>query len=150
MPVWRPREGKRGSVLEVCGTPENVELAEYVHSFMTNAAERLWREHKKRHGIRKNANRRTFVAGVMSGFRDKLDKDKKESAAKGLVWVGDADLGHYFKQRHPHVRWTRHYGSAKTDAWAHGREAGQQIVLHRGVKQGPSHGPRLLPARRGS
>jgi hypothetical protein len=149
VPVWRAREAKRGSVLEVCGTPENVELAAYVYSFMLNAGERLWREHKRRHGIRNNAGRRTFVAGVMSGFRDKLDREKKRSESQGLVWVGDADLGRYFKQRHPHVRWTRHYGSARTEVWTHGREAGRRLVLHRGVKHGPSGPPRLLPSRRG-
>jgi hypothetical protein len=35
VPVWRPLEGKRGSVLEVCGTPDNLELAEYVHAFVS-------------------------------------------------------------------------------------------------------------------
>ena len=32
MPVWRADEGKRGTQLEICGTPENVELADYVHA----------------------------------------------------------------------------------------------------------------------
>ncbi len=145
VPVWRPLEGKRGSVLEVCGTPENLEMAEYVHSFLTHGAERLWREHKKKHGIRKNANRRTFLAGVMAGFRDKLEQQKRENTERGLVWVGDAELGGYFKKRHPHVRWTHHYGSRRTEAYAHGREAGRRIVLHRGVQQGSSGRERLLP-----
>lgn len=145
VPVWRPLEGKRGSVLEVCGTPENLEMAEYVHSFLTHAAERLWREHKKKNGIRRNANRRTFVAGVMAGFRDKLEQQKRAHSQQGLVWVGDAELGVYFKKRHPHVRWTHHYGSRRTEAYAHGREAGRRIVLHRGVQQGSSDQARLLP-----
>jgi predicted SprT family Zn-dependent metalloprotease len=33
VPVWRVHEARTGSVLEVCGTPENLEMAEYVHSF---------------------------------------------------------------------------------------------------------------------
>lgn len=145
--VWRAREGKRGSVLEVCGTRENVELAAYVHSFMVNAGERLWRDHKRRHGVRKDAERRTFLAGVMTGFRGKLAKESSKSLGEGLVWVGDPALDAYFKQRHPRVRWTRHYGSARSDAWSQGQAAGRTLVLHRGVSEGPSGGARLLPGR---
>ena len=36
VPVWRPLDGKRGSVLEVCGSPANLELAEYVHAFVNH------------------------------------------------------------------------------------------------------------------
>lgn len=35
IPVYRVTEGKRGSVLEICGTAENVEIAEYVHGYLT-------------------------------------------------------------------------------------------------------------------
>jgi Protein of unknown function (DUF2786)/SprT-like family len=148
VPVWRPLQGKRGSVLEVCGSLENLEMAEYVHSFLGHTAERLWRDYKRAHSIRKNAERRTFLSGVMSGFRDKLTKQTRAHREQGLVWVGDSDLGRYFRLRHPRVRWT-HYGCGdRSSAWAHGREAGQRIVLHRGVKQGPSGAVRLLGAGR--
>ena len=108
VPVWRPLEGKRGSVLEACGTLENVELAEYVHAFLRHTAERLWKDYKRAHGVKSNAERRTFLAGVMSGFRDKLNRAKKAHEREGLVWVGDGDLGDYFRRRHPRVRWARY------------------------------------------
>jgi len=149
VPVWRPLEGKRGSVLEVCGALENVEMAEYVHSFLAHTAERLWIEHKRSHRIRSNADRRTFVSGVMSGFKDRLDSERRANARQGLVWVGDAALDTYFRARHPHVRWTRYTGSRKSEAYVHGREAGKQIVLHRGIRQGASDRTPLLPARGG-
>jgi hypothetical protein len=145
VPVWRPLEGKRGSVLEVCGSPENLELAEYVHAFLSATAERLWREYKKARGIRQNANRRTFQAGVMAGFRDKLEAQQKSDSARGLVWVGDRDLEVYFRRRHPRVRTTRYSARRRPDAYAHGREAGRRIVLHRGVSSGPSRAALFLP-----
>lgn len=148
VPVWRPLEGKRGSVLEVCGNVENVELAEYVHSFLLHTAERLWREFKREHRVGSNAERRTYLSGVMSGFRDKLERQKQKSREQGLVWVGDSELGRFFRQRHPRVRWTRYACGQRSDAYAHGREAGRRIVLHRGVKQGPSGGTKLLPPGR--
>lgn len=145
VPVWRPLEAKHGSVLEVCGTPENLEMAEYVHSFLTHTAERLWREYKRERSIRRNANRRTFLAGVMMGFREKLEAQRLEDGRHGLVWVGDADLEAFYRTRHPHIRRTRYLGNRRTDAYAHGREAGRRIVLHRGVSEGASGRGLLLP-----
>jgi hypothetical protein len=148
IPVYRPLEGKRGSVLEICGTAANLAIAEYVHGFLHETAERLWRDHRKARGIRTDRDRRTFLAGAMVGFADKLARQEATSRSEGLVWVKDGDLAHYFGRRHPHVRHVRHAGQRRTDAWAHGREAGRKIVLHKpveGVAQ--AHG-KLLPPKR--
>jgi hypothetical protein len=148
VPVWRPLEGKRGTVLEVCGTPENLELAEYAHSFLTHTAERLWREYKRAHGIRRNADRRSFQAGVMSGFREKLARQKRAHERQGLVWVGDGDLERFFRQRHPYVRHTRHMSRHRAEVYGHGKDAGRAIVLHRGIQHGPRGAPPLLRSGR--
>jgi len=145
VPVWRPREAKRGSVLEICGRLENLEMAEYVYSFLLQTAARLWLEHKKSLGIRENRDRRAYVAGVVAGFRQELEEQQRRNAKEGLVWVGDPEVGDYFHHRHPRVRWTRHVSSRGTSAHEHGVAAGRRIVLHRGIRQGPSNAPvRLL------
>ncbi len=145
VPVWRAREGKRGSVLEVCGTTLNLTIAEHTHAFLLHTAERLWEKYKvqKRVG---NRDRRTYQAGVMTGFREKLDAQRKRHQREGLVWVGDGDLTQYWRKRHPHVRWTRHYGNERNEAHDHGRAAGRNIVLSRAVHERVSRG-RLLPGR---
>ncbi len=146
VPVYRPLVGKRGSVLEICGTPENVEIAEYVHGYLVQTAARLWMEHKVEHGIFSNRDRRTFLAGVMTGMSDKLASEAKKSASAGLVWVADGDLDTFFRHRHPYVRRIRYAGQRRTDAYAHGREAGQKIVIHKGVKGSAVERGLLLPA----
>ena len=74
--IWTPSylagAGRRGYVLELCGTPANLEVAAYVHAFLTDTALRLWREHKRALGIRSDQDRRRFCAGVMAGFDEKL------------------------------------------------------------------------------
>lgn len=147
VPVYRPLEQKRGSVLEICGTESNLALAEYVHTFLNRTAEQLWREHKRQNGIRKNANRRAFVTGVMSGFLRKLGEERSKNQKAGLVWQGDAELAGYFRRRHPHIRWTSRGGSHDRDSYRAGREAGGKIVLRRGISEGPSTGPKLLGGR---
>jgi hypothetical protein len=147
VPVWRPREGKRGSVLEIIGSAANLELAEYVYAFLDGTADRLWREHRRERSIRGDRDRRTFRAGVMAGFAETLGTQHRASREAGLVWVGDRDLRGHLRRRYPHIRWTRHGGQRRTPAYAEGREAGRRIVLRRGVTHGPSGGTPLLPGR---
>lgn len=142
--VWRPMEGKRGSVMEVCGAPENVELAEYAHAFLTHTAERLWQDHKRALRLRSSGGRRSYLAGVMSGFREKLERDREKNACQGLVWVGDPELDRYFRARHPRLRWGTIRSRGTDAAYVSGREAGRAIVLRRGIQTGPSSGVRLL------
>jgi hypothetical protein len=124
-----------------------VELADYVHAFLTQTAERLWREHKRRSGTRGDAGRRSYLAGVMSGFRERLNADARRHRAEGLVWVGDAELHGFFRARHPQIRTTHHVSGRGSAAYAEGREAGRKIVLHRGMRSGSTAAtPPLLPS----
>jgi hypothetical protein len=150
VPVYRPLEKKRGQVLEICGTPANLEMAAYVHAFLTQAAERLWIEHKRSANIAGNRDRRTYLAGVMEGFRDKLAVETRKHKEQGLVWVGDADLEAFYRRRHPHIRHSRTAGHLRTDAHVAGRSAGRRLVLHRGIhaESARGRGPALLPPRR--
>jgi hypothetical protein len=147
VPVYRPLEGKRGSVLEICGSRSNIATAEYVHGFLHDTAERLWQEHKRARAIPSDRERRAFLAGVMTGFADKLGKQESQSRNEGLVWVRDADLDGYFRRRHPHVRHVRHTGQRRTGTWAEGRAAGSRIVLHRPVREASTSRGRLLPPK---
>jgi hypothetical protein len=144
VPVYRAAEGKRGSVLEACGTPANLEMAAYVHAFLTHTSEQLWREHKRDKRIRGDRDRRTYLAGVMLGFLEKLNAQKVASKEQGLVWVGDSDLTDFYRKRHPRIVQVRHMGSRRTEAHHHGREAGRRIVLTKPVAGGPSGGVKLL------
>ena len=148
VPVYRPLEGKRGSVLELCGTPANLEIAEYVHRYLTETAERLWREHKRSHRIAGDRDRRTFLAGVMSGFADKLARQERVHEREGLVWVGDRDLQDWLRRRHRWVRtvWSR--GARRDETFARGRDAGSSIVIHKPVRAAATDAGRLLPPRR--
>jgi hypothetical protein len=148
VPVYRALEGKRGSQLEICGTPENLEIAEYVHGYLVETAERLWREHKSEHGISGDRDRRTFLAGVMSGMNEKLAREAKKNEETGLVWVADGDLEIYFRRRHPYVRHVRYAGQRRTEAFSHGREKGRNIVIHKGIKATPEQRGLLLGPRR--
>lgn len=145
IPVYRPKEGKRGSVLEICGEPHNLEIAAFVHDFLNDTAERLWVEHKKEKHVTSNRDRLRFHAGVMNGFHHKLEQQGKLHQEKGLIRVGDPGLESYFNHRFPstikiHGRRKKIYA-----AYAHGHEAGKSIVLHRTIHKSGAGGKMLSP-----
>ena len=144
--VWSydPARDARGRVLEIAGTESNLEIATYVHGFLLETGERLWREHKRARGVTANRDRRRFLSGVMVGFHDKLSLQAQDNRREGLVWVGDADLERFVASRHRSLRAGRRTQMHANAAWQHGRAAGQSIVLRKPVSdQGKHRGLRL-------
>ena len=149
VPVYRAREAKRGSVLEICGSEPNLAMAHYVHDFLHATAARQWQEYKERSGIRSNRDRHGFLAGVMVGFAAKLDAQRSTLQEEGLVWVPLAELDDFFRRRHPYVRHVRGAGTRRTRAFDEGHRAGGKIVLNRPVDERPTtRSPRALGPRR--
>jgi len=144
VPVFRPLVGKKGNVLEICGSLANIEMATYVYTFLRETSERLWQAHKKRIHSRSDRDRQKYLAGVMLGFREKLAEQERSHREEGLIWVKDGDLDGYFRQRHPRVRTVRYQSGGPSEAYEHGREAGRNIVLHKPVSEGPGGPVRLL------
>jgi hypothetical protein len=139
--VWMARQGRRGTVIEITGTPENVAMAEYVYTFLDRTAEALWGEHKRRQGIPGDRDRRAFRAGVIRGFRRKLESERAGHQEQGLVWVGDPALREHHRTRYPRLVHVRRGGSSGHEARRHGEAAGQTVVLHRPVEGGHSTRP---------
>lgn len=141
------RTGKRGSILELLGRPENLQMAEFVYDFVLHTAERLWKDHKRERGIKGDKDRRVFLFGVVRGFSNKLRKERKTDEQEGLVWVPDAGLDQFTRRRHPRLVSGRSTTISNADAYARGREAGATIVLHKPVETGSSGGARkALPS----
>lgn len=134
--VWMARERRRGTVIEITGTLENVALAEYVYAFLDRTADALWAEHKRGHGVSGNRDRRAFRAGVVRGFRLKLEAEQSAQVERGLVWIGDPELRRHHRARYPRISNVRLGGGGAIDARRHGEAAGRTVVLHRGVEAG--------------
>lgn len=141
------REGRRATVLELCGTPGNLDVAVWVHEFLHATGERLWRAHQRARGITADRDRREYLCGVMQGVRDKLRAGLADSRSEGLIWRGDPGLQGYFQRRHPRVTSACGASVRLGAAYDSGRVAGKAIVLSRplgGEAAPPARGPRLL------
>ena len=135
--IWVPSyvalEGRRGSVLELCGTRANLDVAEYVHGFLTETAQRLWRDHKRANGIRSDRERRSFCAGVMAGFQEKLGQGERQSQGEGLVRHADAQREAYLRRRYPRITRRPSRAMLRPEAFESGKEAGRRVDIRRPV-----------------
>lgn len=147
VPVFDAKRGVQGQVFEISGRPENLEIASYVWSFLSDTADRLWLAHKRKNWLT-NKPRRQYLAGVMRGFMDKLNEEKAVQEERGLVWVGDSDLERYQAKRHPRTRTVRRGGEQRNMNYYAGVRDGGEIVLHRGVTHSSGSQGRLLGAGR--
>lgn len=144
--TYNARRLRHERVLEVLGTPENLEMAEYVHDFLHAATRRLWDQAKKDMSL-PGAHRRDFCAGVLTGFRDKLRGERKRNEEQGLVWLGDADLDRFLRRRHPYIRSMTSAAVRRGRAHEAGRAAGEGLTLHRPVREHAARGLSLPPGR---
>jgi hypothetical protein len=147
IPSYLPLQGRNGRVLELCGTASNLDVAAYVHGFLIETGERLWREHRRARGLRGDRERRRFLLGVMMGFDEKLKAAADESRREGLIWVGDPALADYLRRRYPRRTGGSGIGIRATETYEHGRHAGRNIVLRRPIAKPTEQRGRLLSSQ---
>lgn len=134
----------RGSRLQIFGSRENVEIAEYVFHFLINQSQFLWNQYKKENKLKGNKSKKSYVLGVLSGFRGKLTAEKVSNNEKGLVWKGDSGLDEYFNKVNPKiVQGSRSSLKVDRDVLTAGQEKGRNLTLAFGLNDKSSFGGRL-------
>jgi hypothetical protein len=127
MSTHDPRNKKKGHELEVSGTEENVEVAEYVYEFISRAAVGTWENKMKDPAFKLSLHqefarsfgrgtapqsiqgftisaRSNFLLGFIRGFKEQLKKAEIKEQAAGLVVRKDPFLEEFYHVRHPHIR----------------------------------------------
>lgn len=133
-------KGKMGRALEISGTPENLEIADYVFHFIRHYIDSQWEAYNRDKGL--TQHRKTdFAVGIVKGFRSKLEQSQERLAqespkTKALIRNRDPQLENYFRKRHPHVR-SIQKGPIRQDpnVFKDGVEAGEKLVISKGVTQ---------------
>ena len=120
--------------LDVMGTRENVELAEYVYHFLRHRAETLWQRHRK--ATRAPARGRSdFMLGLFQGFGQKLRAPFLTVEETALVRSRDAALESFKRQHYPHLRAKTHSGGGHDmNAFHSGHAEGRNLTIHKGIR----------------
>ncbi len=142
--TFNAKRGRAERQLELNGTPASLDMAAYVHDFLTHAAEGLWQQKSALAAPGYRQARREFIAGVLMGFSEKLRAERHINAGKGLIWLGDPELKRYHSERHP--RTSNMAGSVLRRGSLHeaGRQAGKNLQIHRGIHEQSGASGRLL------
>jgi hypothetical protein len=78
---WRwicdPRSNKKGWVLEISGPPAHLELAASAFDLLHGAADHMWKVHKRQQGLRGEAGRRAYQAGLLDGLAARLREQQE-------------------------------------------------------------------------
>jgi hypothetical protein len=141
-------KGKMGRVLELSGSPENLQIAGYVYDFVLNFILQQW--HKYNFKNKLNRYRQTdFAVGIIEGFSAKLKISKIKSstpqADKALVAINDPALIKYARYRYPHTTNFRRGGSSQDGRVLNdGIEVGRKLVIHKGISRRELNKKRLL------
>lgn len=123
-----------GHVLHVYGTHANLEMAGYVHSFLSQVMDVLWERHRSRAGLADNRGRLRYMDGVLRGFGDRLREQDAEVRETGaLVWKGDVRLDCFFRYHNPRTRTVYGQVTAGSRAFEAGQRDGRTVRLSRPI-----------------
>lgn len=131
--------------IELLGTIENVEIAEYVYCFLLRQLANLWRIHQQENGC-SGSRKRSYQLGVLKGFSEKLAGQVNPAVTAGagqgnrckstslMVLRQDTKLHDFVSERFPRLS-HRKSRAANVDPAGYdaGRQAGRELTLHRGV-----------------
>ena len=123
--------------LYLCGTPENVRLAAYVHDFIQNHIRTEFTMRFATRGLPKQAMK-SFALGVLNGLYEALEKQTNSSQEYALVLQKSAQLEDYFRSRFPHIRRTRGTNSIGNQAaYEEGHSYGTRLTIAPGIDPHP-------------
>ena len=139
--------------IEVLGTPENVKIAQHVYYFLINQLNILWDIHKK--GVTsKNKNKRSYLLGLLKGFRKKLEKmenDKyefrkaeKNITASAVIRVKDKHFILFKKMRFPRLKYRSNSATIDLETYQAGVNDGKILVIHKGIEERNGYRGKLL------
>jgi len=132
---------KMGRVLEITGTIQNLQIAEYVYYFVLNFIDSQWKKYNKKKKL--NFHRRMdFAEGIIEGFEYKLKRQKRRFKRKNpseitaLVNVPDPQLIEHINYLYPYIKKTRCSSCNSNQSIINdGRLVGQHLVISKGITE---------------
>jgi len=145
--------------IELLGSKENVAFASHVYDFLGQRVEFLWKNYKKASRV-PGKLRKTYMLGLLQGFREKLEKEEKKQSKSGriflergnyktissLVIAKDPGLSRFITKRFPRLRKVQ-YGAPGiycSNTYSAGKTEGGKITIHKAVKREDGNLGRLL------
>ena len=124
--------GHKQVSLEVCGSKENIELADYVAQFLNQELETLW----KKNNLKGLKAKNSFYSGIAKGYLGRNNEVQEKydiSMKKGLI-ILDEKLKLNMELIYPRLGHTTSKSSVDLDAFASGKKAGNSLTINQALK----------------
>ena len=157
--LFDPESLETFKTIELLGTAENVAVARHVFDFLSHRVEFLWQTYKKS-ARAPGKLRKTYILGLLQGFREKLAKEEKKQVVpieilagtgrhktiSALVVAKDPGLSKFMACRFPRLRKIqyRSAGIYCANTYTAGKSEGKKITIHKTVKHEAGNQGRLL------
>ncbi len=140
--IWVPayvlEKGKRGNVLEMTGTIQNVKIALYVHDFVKHYVDSQW----EKYNVNKRLNRyrkSDFAVGIIEGFRSKMESQHSRRRAGrklALVKIEDPLLKEHVSFKYPRTINVRQNALRRDrNVLDDGMRIGKKLVISKGIEE---------------
>jgi len=157
--LYEPQSLESFKTIELLGTVENIAFARHAYDFLSHRVEFLWQNFRRTAGA-PGKLRKTYILGLLQGFREKLQQEEKKqevpaglSAGIGrhktvsaLVVAKDSGLSQFTAQRFPRLRKVQYRSSGIycADTYRAGKKEGKKITIHKTVRYADGNRGRLL------
>ena len=157
--LFNAEKAELHKTIELLGSIENVSFASHVYDFLMQRIEFLWKNYRKVSRA-PGKLRKTYILGLLQGFREKLEKDEKKQSVSvrlsaeignyrtisSLVIAKDPGLPGFIAKRFPRLRKVQ-YGAPGiycSSTYSAGKAEGGKIIIHKAVRQEDGNRGRLL------
>lgn len=127
------RYHKEGVFLEVCSQRINIELAEYISSFLDKKLEELWIEHKTTNSLKGLKAKNSFFHGIGKGYDEKFNKSLTKEDKKSLILLKEQN-DFAMRKIYSRLSSTSSNSSIDKDAYSKGLEAGKNLTINSALK----------------
>lgn len=122
--------------LEVTGLKTNIELADYVASFLDEELERLWEQTKKENNLKGKVAKNSFFRGVELGYEEKMQSLKSELSenhSQSLIII-ERKLQEKVSQIYGGLRSGHSQNQLNLGSMQAGKKAGKNLTINKGIK----------------
>lgn len=147
-PSFDAKNNEHLSVIEILGTNENLDMAEYVFNFLLHQSDFLWERHKTLTNVKGIVHKKSYIHGVLDGFQNSLRSERQKSHSKEIIKIIDSELKTFFKLRYPKIRKTSRKGvSMDYDSYQKGKSDGQNVRIFKPLGNFKFSGLRFLTGK---
>lgn len=131
--------GIEGIYLEITGSLVNIEIADYVASFLDRELDKLWDNAKQHAGLKGMKAKNSFFLGIAKGYCNKVNSLKKEydSEMNKALMVLEKKLVDVQSMIYSRLSYGKSSGGYCHHSSMLGQQAGRELSIHAGLNSSP-------------